>query len=186
MNPFPKPLSARPGLKLTGVLAGITLLLLVALPRLSAATSWPTLDQTLAKWNPVPLPEVERAAEAGNTNAQHYLGYCYSQGLRVPQTADKALSWFQRALNGGCLPSAHNLALIYQRGAIVPRDEAAAARYYRQAAEKGFTASMIGLGRLYRFGGGRPKDDAEAIRWFARASEAGDSLGTLNLGWMYG
>ena len=42
-----------------------------------------------------------RAAEAGDSDAQHNLGYCYENGAGADVDACEAVRWYRRAAEGG-------------------------------------------------------------------------------------
>src|SRR5260370_10065464 len=55
------------------------------------------LPDLLREWGDVSIADVQRAAEGGELTAQHYLGYCYAEGIRVSPDAALAVSWYERA-----------------------------------------------------------------------------------------
>ena len=152
----------------------------------TAGTNWLSLADLLKKWEPVSLPEIQRAAEAGDITAAHYLGYCYGEGSRVTRSADQALVWYQRALQAGYLPSASNIGLLYQRGLSgSSNDMGKAVYYYTYGAERGLAQAQANLGMLYRDGNGVPQDPAQAMRWFRLAAAQGHATAMVEIGRLY-
>ena len=151
----------------------------------STATNWLTLPELLKKWEPVPLTEIHRLAEGGDAIAQHYLGYCYTEGLRVPQDPAEGASWYRRALQAGYLPSANNLGLLYQCGLLGTNDFAKAIEYTRYAAERGLAQSQMNMGVFYRDGKGVRADPSEALRWFRLAASQGHPVAMVEIGRAY-
>ena len=151
----------------------------------NTTTNWLTLPELLEKWDPVPLAEVQRLAEGGDTTAQHYLGYCNAEGLRVPQNPSEGASWYRRALQGGYIPSANNLGLLYYRGLLGTNDFTKAAEYFRFAAERGLAQSQMNMGVLYRDGAGVAADPKEALRWFRLAANQGHPEAMVEIGRSY-
>jgi TPR repeat protein len=154
-------------------------------PAADITTNWMTLEEVLKKWEPVPLGQVQQAAENGEGSAAHYLGYCYAEGLRVAKNPETGAAWYQRALKGGYLPSANNLGLLYQRGLLGSNDLGRAVYYYTYAAERGLAQSQANLGILYRDGNGLKYDPAEAMRWFRQAAGQGHPAAMVEIGRLY-
>lgn len=147
--------------------------------------SFPTLTELQHKWDPMPLETVRRAAEGGDLQAQHYLGYCYGEGMRVPQDGVAARSWYERAGNAGYLPALNNLGLLYHRGKGVPQNYAKAVEYYRRAAEAGLPRAQANLGFMYKDGQGVERDPVVAMRWFRRAADNGLTTGMVEVGRLF-
>ena len=123
----------------------------------------------------MPFDVVRQAAETNEITAEHYLGYSYSWGSRVPRDPAQAIYWYQRAGDAGYLPSFHNLGLLFATGDVVTRDYAKAVAYYRRAADRGFAGSVLELGLLYLQGTGVPRDTQKAIELMRRAADQGES-----------
>ena len=56
------------------------------------------------------------AAEAGDTGAQHALGYCYEHGTGVEEDARAAVEWYKRAAEAGNVYAQAHLGDCYERG----------------------------------------------------------------------
>ena len=89
-------------------------------------------------------------AEAGNADAQCYLGHCYEDGLGVKTNKALAVKWYRKAAEQGDVGSQFNLGNCYHNGDGVPKDFAEAAKWYRKAAAKGCDPAKKALERLSR------------------------------------
>lgn len=78
----------------------------------------------------------KRLADAGNAEAQTYLGEMFENGLGgAPIDVEKAIELYTRASNAGNARAASNLALLYANGAPgLPRNLQKAEGFVRQAA----------------------------------------------------
>lgn len=121
------------------------------------------------------LPQLRALAEAGDPEAQLYLGQLYDVGeaglVRDPVEARRLTAL---AAQSGAPAAMHNLGVYYFRGEGGPADFAQAARWFQKAAEAGVVESQYNLGLLYQSGSGVAKDLSQARRWFQKATEQGD------------
>lgn len=156
---------------LTFVLSVVPLVSAQSLPVLATTTNGLSLRELLKKWENTTLDEVERRATNGDLTAQHYLGYCNAEGLRMAQNPPIGVAWYERALRGGYLPSANNLGLLHQRGLLGTKDLGQAVRYLNYAAERGLALAQMNLGRLYEEEG----QPTEAFRAFQKAADQGST-----------
>ncbi len=78
----------------------LSLLFAINLPAIAAdVTKSSSIEQQLASQST--LPEIKRAAEAGDPDAQYALGYLYYYGRGVPQDIKLAKQWIKKAANQG-------------------------------------------------------------------------------------
>ncbi len=82
---------------------------------------------------------LHQTAQAGDLDAQFFLGEFYKQGYQVPQDYAKAAYWYRQAAAQGMPKAQNNLGLLYEHGQGVPQDYAEALRLYKSAADQGFT-----------------------------------------------
>lgn len=68
------------------------------------------------------LQEFRPLAEAGQPEAQYYLGMLYGNGEGVHQNDAQAAKWYKKAADQGLQPAQHNLGLLYILGQGVPQD----------------------------------------------------------------
>lgn len=59
---------------------------------------------------------LKKAAEQGDPDALHGMGFIYETGQTVPQDYSKAREYYELAANLGHAKSQHNLALLYSDG----------------------------------------------------------------------
>ncbi len=124
-------------------------------------------------------------AEAGDPQAQFYLGRMYDNGQGVAKNEAEALRWFRKAAEQGHAKGQFNLGVSYETGQGFPQDAVEAARWVRKAAKQGLANAQSKLGYMYQYGRGVAKDEAEAVRWFRKAAEQGYAEGQFNLGVSY-
>jgi hypothetical protein len=113
----------------------------------------------------------EKAAGAGNPQAQLQTGYLYEAGIGVPRDPVRAIHWYQLAAAGGLVTAKANLGIAYLWGDGVEKNEQAAFTLFHEAAEKGSGLAAFYLGDLYHFGIGVAQNDAEAERWFVKGAK---------------
>lgn len=124
----------------------------------------------------------QRAAEAGDVEAQFMLGLQYEQGLRgeVPDL-ERAERWFRQAAEGGNALAQFRLALLLQgRTAAAARTEAV--RWLTDAAEQGLADAQFNLAIALETGVGTASDEAAAIAWYRAAADQGMPQAMYNLG----
>ena len=92
--------------------------------------------------------ELRMVAEAGNADAQCYLGHCYEEGLGVKTNRALAVKWYRKAAEQGNAGAQFNLGNCYDSGEGVEQDKAEAVRWYRKAAEQGLALAKKALERL--------------------------------------
>lgn len=126
------------------------------------------------------------AAEAGNTNAMHLLGLCYTKGDGVGKSATTAAEWCHRAAEAGHVDAMFRVAICYANGIGVEKSAARAATWYQRAAEAGDAAAMFCLGDCYFNGSGVEENKGIALEWYRRAADKGDARATNAIGACYG
>ncbi len=147
----------------------------------SPVIAWVPLAELLKKWESVSIAEVRQQATAGDVLAQHYLGYCYVEGLRVTSDPAEGEKWYLQAMKSGYLASANNLGLLYQRGLLGTKDHAKAISHFQYAAERGHVLSHLNLGSLYE----TEAEPVKAFGHFEQAAEAGNSEAMVKLYFQY-
>lgn len=73
-------------------------------------------------------------AQAGDAEAQYYVGQMFEKGLGVPPDFAAAASWYLKAAEQGYGAAQVALGSLYETGRGVPEDEQEALRWYRRAA----------------------------------------------------
>lgn len=168
---------------------GITIWIIVAVAIGSAAgaradlrsgkQAYQRADYDLAREELLPL------AEAGDADAQVYLGLMHAAGKGVDKDQLAAARWYREAAKQGHPDGQFNLGLMYAKGRGVPTNYAAAVRLYTQAAEQGHTGAQVNLGVCYSRGYGVLRDEETAMRWFREAADQDSAAAQFNLGLMY-
>jgi TPR repeat protein len=124
-------------------------------------------------------------AEAGNANAQFYLGGMYDYGLGIAQNRAEAVAWYRKAADQGNSQAQVNLGSKYQIGQGVDRDFVEAAKWYRRAADQGSAIAQLNLGMMFARGQGVLSDYGEAAKWFLRAAEQGNAIAQISVATMF-
>jgi uncharacterized protein len=73
------------------------------------------------------------AAEAGDKEAQNYVGEIFEKGLGQTPDYVAAASWYQKSAAQGYTRAQINLGYLYEKGLGVPKDMTLALNWYRQA-----------------------------------------------------
>jgi len=119
-------------------------------------------------------------AEAGNGEAQSFLGEMYRKGEGVTQDYQKAANWYRRAADQGIVDSQYNVGVMYERGEGVVQDYREGARWFRKAAEQGFAEAQYSLGWMYVNGQGVEKKKlSRSHRVVSQGRGARKSQGTV-------
>ena len=116
-----------------------------------------------------------KAAELGDSGAQHNLGAMYANGSGVVQDWALARTWYLKAAAQGNALAQSNLAANYANGRGGPEDYIQAFFWAKKAADQGLASSECDLGVMYEKGLGIPKDIPQAIVWYRRAAQQGDA-----------
>jgi len=123
------------------------------------------------------IGQIQKAAEAGESDAMCALAKMYSKGDGVAEDTEKALYWFHRAAEAGNSTAMYHLAQRYDiLGSLrhSSKDYSKAVNWYTKAAEAGRSDAMNRLGWMYLLGQGVGKDCEKAIEWFHKSAEAGN------------
>ncbi|PKY31560.1 kinase-like protein [Rhizophagus irregularis] len=140
----------------------------------------------------------EKAAEKGQINSIHNLGYCYQNGIGTEKNEIKAFEilgigtekneikafeLYSEAAEKGQIDSIHNLGCCYQNGIGTEKNEIKAFEF--KAAEKGQIDSIHNLGYCYQNGIGTEKNKIKAFEIYKKAAEKGQICSITNLGSCY-
>lgn len=128
------------------------------------------------------LAWLTRAAEAGDAEAQWYLGCVHLQVTRLPDPFPTAARWFERASAQEFAPALDRLADLHLTGLGVPADDSAAFRLIARGARQGYPAALATLGYLHSQGLGTPWDPHAAARCHAQAAAVGHAASYFALG----
>ena len=128
---------------------------------------------------------LDRAAKAGDPDAEEEMGYFYEAGIGVAKDLSLAGHWYELAAHGGSVKAKLSLGMLYFWGLGVSRDFEMAAQYFREAAEKGDGMASYELGTMYAEGIGVPRDLDAAERWLAKGAKLRDPQAEYRLGLFY-
>ena len=117
-----------------------------------------------------------QAAEAGNPEAQFYLGYIHDRGLRGANSLSEAIGWYRKAAEQGEVRAQFRLGLLFDSDPRLQRDPAEAQSWYEAAAAEGHAEAQFNLARLVE-----AEDAARAAELYALAAEAGIGQAAYNL-----
>lgn len=87
-------------------------------------------------------------AQAGQPQAQAYLGYMFENGRGVPQNYTEAAYWYRRAAEQGNSAAQYTLGLLYDKGYGVRQDPVEASKWLNLSAASASPASRDYTSRL--------------------------------------
>lgn len=120
----------------------------------------------------------QRAANAGDFNAQYFLGTMYLLGDGVPKNYTKAAEWFQKAAEQGQMYAQMELSFLYFHGEGVPKSIEKALEWTKKAANQGNLEAQYGVGVIYQEMG----DYDNAKIWFKKAADQGNANAQYEVG----
>jgi TPR repeat protein len=123
----------------------------------------------------------EKAAEAGDPEAQKQIGYFYEVGLGVPADPARAAHWYQLSAANGLVSAKVNLGVAYLMGIGVPKNPALGERLFVEAAAKGSGLGACYLGEMYFYGAGAKEDQQQARRWYEVGAKLHDPQAEFRL-----
>lgn len=115
----------------------------------------------------------ERAAAAGDADAQYLLGERYERGVAGAPDMAQAAHWYAKAAAQGHAEAQFKLGTIYSRGAAVAADASVAAAWYEKAAVQGLAAAQYNFGVALLNGDGVARDTDRAFAWISLAADSG-------------
>lgn len=107
-------------------------------------------------------------AEAGQLDAQVYLGWMFLQGKGVDKSDTQASRWLSAAADKGSGEANYYLGVLATRR----KDGTSAVRLFEQAAARGFSPAYYRLGLLYERGNILQKDVDRATALYRKGAEA--------------
>ena len=120
------------------------------------------------------LPEIQRAAEEGNPNAQAILGTMYKRGWGVERNDSQAYEWLEKSAQQGNKMAQNNLAGLYTRDNTQNNDDKALQLLHQSAEERNDVAANYNLGVMYENGYGTEVDLKKAEYYFSKAAARGN------------
>lgn len=127
---------------------------------------------------------LERAADAGLTDAELQLGYLYLMGIGVEADLAAARRWFEAAAAKGSARAMVQLAQTWRAPHTKPSEGARALEWLTRAAEAGAPDAMANAGFMAENGELGAPDLVRARAYFEQAAQAGSALGQTKLAHM--
>ena len=163
-----------------------SLVIAFAMAALNPSTSAPqSIDAAIVAYQKqqyaAALKLFEAAAQKGDREAQHTLGFMYRDGKGTKRNEAKAIAWYRRAAEQGYAPAEYNLGLMYAQGEGVKVDPAAAQRWFRRAADHGSVEAQVKLAEIAVL----EEKFEEAFLWFSKAADQNDADAAFNVGSLY-
>ena len=141
------------------------------------------LQALLHKFDKSTIPEIEKAAEAGDAEAQFKLGALYANGKGVKQDSKAAAQWLRKSAKQGMAQAQTLLGWCYAGGNGVSQNQGEAIEWYSKAAEQGDTDAICSLADLYIEGlPGIEKNIKQALNWYEKAANIGHPKAQYQLG----
>ncbi len=135
------------------------------------------------------IDECIKAAEQGNAEAQHELGYMYYNGKGVQRDYAKAAEWYSRAAEQEYAEAQYNLGNMYRNSYGVPFNYTKALELYSKAVKNSKKKDFVyvfGISRIaemYKKGLGVKKDEKKIFELYLSIAE-GSSTTQNELGSM--
>ena len=120
------------------------------------------------------LPEIQRAAEEGNPNAQAILGTMYKRGWGVERNDSQAYEWLEKSDKQGNKMAQNNLAGLYARDNTQNNDDKVLQMLHQSAENSNAVSANYNLGVMYENGYGTEVDLKKAEYYFSKAAASGN------------
>jgi len=134
----------------------------------------------LSDLEPADWQDLFSIAEAGDPEAQYWLGSIFQQGRLLPADRAKSNYWYHRAASQGYARAEYLLCLKNANPDSLENEGC-----LRRAAEDGVPEAQLWLGVAFRDHWFGVTDDQEALKWCRKAAEGGDADAEADLGWRY-
>ena len=131
------------------------------------------------------VEQMTRAAELGNSYAQHLLGKLYRDGGVVIPDTEKARDWFQRSAEQGLNVARYALGKLLLTDDPLVRNIPAGLRWLEQARQNGSSYAGYRLGKEHLRGEIVPKDVPKALEYLNEAAQRGNQFAQYTLGKLY-
>lgn len=128
---------------------------------------------------------LQRAAEAGDVEAQYELGMMYEHGLGMPKDLQAAVFWYRTAGENGNGTAQYKLFGMYESGHGVTASADNAVQWLRKAAESGLPEAQFKLGLCLEQGRSVTQKHSEAATWYMSAAQQGSIEAQYRLGLLY-
>jgi TPR repeat protein len=126
------------------------------------------------------LQWLTKASEAGDAEANYWIGQAYEQGRGVTADQKEATNWFSKGARMGDPSSQNSLAIKLAEGNGTGKDLAQAIELFRKSAESGNYEAACNLALHYIRGEGVAKDYVLALMWGLIADRNATGIGCLS------
>lgn len=133
----------------------------------------------------MPVTELQKKAEGGDSDAQYWLGRAYSDGRGIEKDDDKAFVWYQKSADQGNSYGMNALGVCYVQGDGVKKDGAKGIEFYKKAAAMGNSRAKANLSNHYFSGNLLDKDYQKGLELAKEAADKNEKIGQKNLGLAY-
>jgi len=119
------------------------------------------------------LRHLQAPAEAGNAEAQLYMGRLYAGGRAGVMDDFEAANWFEKAARQDNAVAQYQLARLYLSGWGLSKNTEVAMEWLWKSGRLGFVNAQLLLGKLFAEGKVVPEDVEKARLWYAQAASQG-------------
>ncbi len=121
-------------------------------------------------------------AEAGDAEAQLWLGYIFLKGWGTASSPESGFSWFEKSASKGNAKAQLVVGKYYYFGnGGIPKNIEKAETTWLQSANQGNVEAQYALGELYF----EAKRYSDSFKWYKQAAEQGHADAQYHLGSMY-
>jgi len=121
-------------------------------------------------------------AEAGDINAQFFVGSAYDSGKGAPRDGNEAVRWYRMAAERGHVEAQNSLGSVFQ----AEKRYEEALPWYEKASAQGHALATNNLAYLYDLGLGVKQDRRKGFELYSRAADLGWAEAMWNIANMYG
>ena len=130
----------------------------------------------MAKWSPEELKNYRTRAEAGDIEAQIYLGWAFLGGKFVEKDYSLAKEWLERASNQGSKEAGYRLAML-----LISQKNKDGIEILKGLSAGNFTSAAYELGNCYYVGLLVERDENAAEQEWLNAVDGGHALARIKL-----
>ncbi|UQV44475.1 sel1 repeat family protein [Janthinobacterium lividum] len=114
--------------------------------------------------------EAQRAAQAGDVEAQLALARMLQLGVGTPQDTAQSMAWIRKSAEGGYAPAQSALGLAYSVGGKVPIDRVQGEYWLRKGVAQGDELAQTILALEFINGDSSAEEQALALTWLKAAA----------------
>jgi TPR repeat protein len=130
----------------------------------------------MTKWSLEELSGYRNRAEAGDIEAQVYLGWAYIVGKFVEKNCSLAKEWLERASNQGSKEAAYRLAML-----LISQKDKKGIGILTDLSAENFAPAAYELGNFYYMGLLVARDVNAAEQEWSHAADSGHALARIKL-----